>query len=164
MASNFAASTHTAAILFGDINGAMQAAMMCIPPLSIVCGRPVGCKGFLWVHACDQALSGVRPREAAVHTPRAFMEMRESGPNRLGALVSGVSACEGIDTLPPVTCQYRWLAQSRSQQNQSLAIVAADRKGLQQRLYWVNVSMPRIPLSIKSSTANRPSMFPAGSR
>ena len=49
---------------------------------------------------------------------------------------------DGIDTLTTITCQYRWLAHSRSQQNQSLAIVAANPKRLRERLYWVNVSMP----------------------
>ena len=48
----------------------------------------------------------------------------------------------GIDTLTTITCQYRWLAHSRSQQNQSLTIVAANPKRLRERLYWVNVSMP----------------------
>jgi hypothetical protein len=47
-----------------------------------------------------------------------------------------------IDTLTTITCQYRGLAHSRSQQNQSLAIVAANPKRLRKRLYWVNVSMP----------------------
>ena len=50
--------------------------------------------------------------------------------------------CGGIDTLTTITCQYRWLAHSRSQQNQSLAIVATNPKRLRERLYWVNVSMP----------------------
>ena len=52
----------------------------------------------------------------------------------------------GIDTLTTITCQYCWLAHSRSQQNQSLAIVAANPKRLRERLYWVNVSMPLIHL------------------
>ena len=51
-------------------------------------------------------------------------------------------AQKGIDTVTTITCQYRWLAHSRSQQNQSLAIVAANPKRLRERLYWVNVSMP----------------------
>jgi len=39
-------------------------------------------------------------------------------------------AQKGIDTLTTITCQYRSLAHSRSQQNQSLAIVAANPKRL----------------------------------
>ena len=50
----------------------------------------------------------------------------------------------GIETLTTITCQYRWLAHSRSQQNQSLAIVAANPKRLRERLYCVNVSTPKI--------------------
>ena len=49
----------------------------------------------------------------------------------------------GIDTLTTITCQYRWPAHNHSQQNQSLAIVAANPKRLPKRLYWVNVSMPQ---------------------
>ncbi len=48
----------------------------------------------------------------------------------------------GIDTLTTITCQYRWLAHSGSQQNQSFAIVADNPKRLRERLYWANVSMP----------------------
>ena len=55
----------------------------------------------------------------------------------------------GIDTLTTITCQYRWLAHSRSQQNQSLAIVAANPKRLRERLYWVNMSMPVKALNSK---------------
>ncbi len=51
---------------------------------------------------------------------------------------------DGIDTLTTITCQYRWLAHSRSLQNQSLAIVSANPKRLRERLYWVNVSMPAV--------------------
>lgn len=55
--------------------------------LSFVCGRPVGRKGFFFrLRQCGQALSCVRPHSAAVHTPRACMEVRGSGPNRRGAL------------------------------------------------------------------------------
>ena len=61
---------------------------------------------------------------------------------------------KGIDTLTTITCQYRWLAHSRSQQNQSLAIVAANPKRLRERLYWVNVSMPST--RIRSSTTAAP--------
>ncbi len=49
---------------------------------------------------------------------------------------------DGIDTLTTITCQYRWLAHSRSLQNQSLAIVAANPKRLRERLYWVNPTSP----------------------
>jgi len=56
-------------------------------PLSIVCGRPVGCKGFFArIRQCGQALSCVRPRDAAVHLPRARMEVRGPGPSRRRAL------------------------------------------------------------------------------
>ena len=55
--------------------------------VSFVCGRPVGRKGFFFrLRQCGQALSCVRPHSAAVHTPRACMEVRGSGPNRRGAL------------------------------------------------------------------------------
>jgi hypothetical protein len=60
----------------------------------------------------------------------------------------------GIDTLTTITCQYRWLAHSRSQQNQSLAIVAANPKRLRERLYWVNVSMPDELLAWCEETIN----------
>src|ERR1700730_10758128 len=43
---------------------------------------------------------------------------------------SGEVLCEGIDTLTANTCQYRWPANGRSQQNQSLAIVAANPERL----------------------------------
>jgi hypothetical protein len=53
-----------------------------------------------------------------------------------------VIALIGIDTLTTITCQYRWLVHSGSQQNQSFAIVADNPKRLRERLYWANVSMP----------------------
>src|SRR5579871_4897057 len=55
--------------------------------VSIVCGRPVGCKRFLaGRRQCGQARSCVRPRDAAVHLPRARMEVRGPGPSRRRAL------------------------------------------------------------------------------
>jgi hypothetical protein len=48
-----------------------------------VCGRPVGCKWFRrFARACGQVRSCVRPRRAAVHTPRARMESGGSRPFR----------------------------------------------------------------------------------
>ena len=43
--------------------------------------------------ACGQVLSCVRPLYAADHTPRARMEMRGSGPNRLRELESSPFGC-----------------------------------------------------------------------
>ena len=57
----------------------------------------------------------------------------------------------GIDTLTTITYQYRWLAHSRSQQNQSLAIVAANPKRLRERLYWVNVMVRTAPAPASGS-------------
>ena len=67
----------------------------------------------------------------------------------------------GIDTLTTITCQYRWLAHSRSKQNQSLAIVATNPKRLRERLYWVNVSMPSrqfARLSKRQASSSSPRM------
>ena len=41
---------------------------------------------FEQIKACGQVQSCVRPHNAALHMPRARMEIRGSGPNRLRAL------------------------------------------------------------------------------
>ena len=41
---------------------------------------------FEQIKACGQVQSCVRPHNAAFHVPRARMEIRRSGPNRLRAL------------------------------------------------------------------------------
>jgi hypothetical protein len=61
----------------------------------------------------------------------------------------------GIDTLTTITCQCRWPAHSRSQQNQTLAIVVANPRRLRERLYWINVSMPYFSFTPSMRMARR---------
>jgi hypothetical protein len=93
-------------------------------------------------------------------------EIRLADPLRrdFGSVSGANSRMVGIDTLTTITCQYCWLAHSRSLQNQSLAIVAANPKRLRERLYWVNVSMPgailcRKPLRRNASSERHSPQF-----
>jgi hypothetical protein len=69
-----------------DGAGAFVVSKMVGPDCVSCVDAPLDASVFLWVPACGQALSCVRPHSAAVHTPRACMEVRGSGPNRRGAL------------------------------------------------------------------------------
>jgi len=72
-----------------------------------------------------------------------------------------VIALIGIDTLTTITCQYRWLAHSGSQQNQSFAIAADNPKRLRERLYCANVSKPFEPLPVGARQIFRREIDPA---
>jgi len=95
-----------------------------------------------------------------ISQPCNVWDNRKGGPTEYLTNRAVPQEPAGIDTLTTITCQYRCLAHSRSQQNQSLAIVAANPKRLRERLYWVNVSMPSHPMldccPIANSTMRSP--------
>ena len=91
-------------------------------------------------HAGDDARIGI---ETGAMTPWLVHELRNLGLEVIcldarharAALEMQINKtdqndAEGIDTLTTITCQYRWLAYSRSQQNQWLAFVSANPKRL----------------------------------
>ena len=78
------------------------------PSLSIVCGRPGGCKGFSSGSRMWSGAFVCPATSAAVHAPRACMEVRGSGPSRRGALAALLLSPGFPDPVSLTVCPYPW--------------------------------------------------------